>query len=189
MANDTDEIRVYANGGVYTAEVGTTFPATVETAIDANDWTNLGYLSEEGPRFSFGRETVAIKGWQSRYDLRRILTETPTSLTAGLKQWNRESLKMALGEGEYTEDAPGAYRFTPDTSIEWERAVLVEMIDGDDIVRFQFPRMALDGAVEFAGIRTDSSDFDVTLMTLDPGDGIEPFEFTTNIETFAPVGS
>src|SRR5690606_33463866 len=144
--------------------------------------------TEEGPRFSFGRETTSIKGWQSRFDLRRLLTDTPTGLTVGLMQWNRESLKMALGEGDFTEDDPGAYRFTPDPDIEWERAVLVEMKDGLDVVRFQFRRMALDGAVEFAGIRTDSSNFDISLATLDPGDDV-PFDFTTNIEAFAPAGS
>lgn len=188
MTTDSDEIRVYANGGVYVADIDTEFPADIDAPI-GGDWTNLGYLTEEGPRFSFGRETFAVKGWQSRFDLRRILTDTPTGLTTGLKQWNRETLRMALGEGDFTEDAEGAYRFTPDPDVEWERAVLVEMIDGPDVVRFQFRRMALDGAVTFAGIRTNSSDFDVTLATLDPGGDEPPFDFTTNIEAFAPVGS
>lgn len=190
MANEPEEIRVYGDGGVYIADVGTAFPASISDPIDDADWTNLGYLTEEGPRFSFGRETTDLKGWQSLDVLRVLTTALPKSITFDLMQTNVHSLEMALGGGDVTEDAPGEFTFEPaDPSETYEKAIIVEMIDGGVTYRFCYRKAQRDGAVEFAGIRTNSTNFSITMKVLDPGDAEKPYIVQSDDPALTPVGS
>jgi hypothetical protein len=190
MANDSTEVRVYGDGGVYVADVGTEFPASISEAIDLDDWTNLGFLTEEGPRFSFGRETTDLLAWQSMDPIRVLTTAAPKTIAFDLMQSNRHTLEMALGGGTITEPSPGEFEFEPaDPSDIYERALIVEMVDGAFTYRFCYRKVTQDGAVEFAGVRTDSTNFAVTMKVLAADAGEKPYLVQSDDEALAATGS
>lgn len=191
MAKDPSEIRVFSDGGVHLADVGTAFPTSVGDPIDTTDWPHLGFLSEEGPRVSLGMETVDIMTWQSLYAARVIATGRPTTIAFDLMQWNYQTVKVALGGGEITEDLPGEYRIEPPADSEvYEQSMILHTVDGDYNYLWCFERVQREGSVDFAAIRTDSADFTATMKVLDAG-GDLPFFLLTDDPAFADgvVGS
>lgn len=170
MANESNEIRVFGDGGVYIADVGTAFPTDVSTPIDPDSgWTNLGYHTTEGTRFSFGQDTTDLNAWQTLDPVRVLVSAAPTSISFDLMQTNRHSLTLALGGGAITEPTAGLFKFTPaDVSEIYERAVVVELTDGEFNYRYCYTKMSKDGAVEFSAVRTDSTNFSITMKLLAP---------------------
>ena len=110
MALDPDQLVVTGSGRVYAGTVGvSTIPTNVSAAIDVagtDGWVELGYTSEAGVSFSFGRDSKEIKGWQSRNPLRQVVTGTPSSFKCELLQWNHATLRLALGGGSITGSNP-----------------------------------------------------------------------------------
>lgn len=184
MAEESSEVRVFGDGAVYVGAVGTAFPANIGVAIDDADWLNLGYISEEGPRFSFGRETKDIFVWQSFDPVRSIVTKVPKSAKFDLMQTNLHTVKLALGGGTITNQGGDMFKYTPPTSGDIdERAVIVEGIDGDYTYRFCFARGQIQSAVEFSFVREDNVKFPIDMKFLQPDSG-NPFEIYTNDPNF-----
>ncbi len=172
MAQESSEIRVNATGSVYVAPVGTAFPANISAAVSPlAGWVELGFLTEEGPRLSFGRETTDLKAWQSADPVRVLTTDRPKTIAFDLMQHNRHTLTLALGGGTITGTAPN-YVFTPaDDSETYQRALIVEMIDGEFTYRYCFSKVEQDGAVEFSAVRTNSTNFAMSMKVLAPDSG------------------
>ena len=173
MAQESSEIRVNATGSVYVAPVGTAFPTNISAAVSPlAGWVELGYLTEEGPRLSFGRESTDLLAWQSADAVRVLTTSRPKSISFDLMQHNRHTLMLALGGGTVTEPTPGNFLFTPADDAEiYQRALIVELEDGEFNYRYCFSKTEQDGAVEFAAVRTNSTNFAMSMKVLAPDTG------------------
>lgn len=182
MAFDSDEVRVTGTGHVYVADVGTAFPTTVSDPVSHNTgWVELGYCSEEGARFSFGREINNIMAWQAFDPIRKVVTAVPKSVSFDLQQWNQHTVKLALGGGTVTEPATDNYQYEPpDESYLDERALIVEGIDGDYTYRFCYRKALNESGVDFAFVRSDPVLFPITMGILAADDGAKPFLIQTN---------
>lgn len=184
---DSDELVVGGNGSIYTAPLGSTIPASIDVALDG-DWTDLGYVTEDGVTWVDGKSMESIRAWQSFYDLRRIVTSKEGSLAFGLMQWNPDTVKLAFGGGSI--DTAGAgYRYTPpDPSEVDERMMAVEWQDGDKDYRLIFPKGMVSENVETNIVRTAAGLLPITFALLGE-DGVEPFILDTNDPAFAGAGS
>lgn len=181
MSLDSGEVRVFGSQHVYTAPVGTAFPADITEEIDPADWTELGYTSPEGPRFSFGRDIYRVMSSQSFDPLRMVVTALPKTVAFDLLQWNGENLTLALGGGTVTEPSPGAFLYEPpDESEIEERAMIVEGVDGEYTYRFCYRKAANEGGVEFAFVRSAESRFPVTMTVLAADDAEKPFDIQSD---------
>lgn len=182
MAFDSGEVRVTGTGHVYVADVDTPFPDSISEAVaHADGWVELGYCSEEGARFSFGREINNIMGWQAFDPLRKVVTAVPKSVSFDLMQWNQHTVKLALGGGEVSEPVSGEYEYEPpDESFLDERALIVEGIDGDYTYRFCYRKALNESGVEFAFVRSDPVLFPITMGILAADDGAKPFLIQTD---------
>lgn len=190
MSLDSSEVRVAGTGHIYVAPVGTDFPASITEAVDTDDWAELGFVSEGGAKFKFGRDVTDVPAWQSYDPVRKIVTATPKSIAFDLEQWNRETIELALGGGEWTEPSPGEYEFEPPAeSFIDERALIVEMTDGDVNYRFCYRKSTNTAGVEFALVRANAAMFPISMDVLAADAGAKPYFIQSDDPALEAVGS
>lgn len=182
MALESSELVVTGTGHIYVAPVGTAFPASIDAVVSHNvGWIDLGYATEEGARFSFGREINEAFGWQSADPLRLISTRRPKSVAFDLMQWNQHTVQLALGGGTVTEPVSGQYEYAPpaDSYID-ERALIVEGTDGDYTYRFCYRKAFNQATVEFAFVRENPVVFPIDMKILAADGGLSPYIVQTD---------
>lgn len=182
MAFDSAEVRVTGTGHVYVAPVGTAFPTDIASVVSHNTgWVELGYCTEEGARFSFGREINDIMSWQSFDPIRKVVTSIPKSVSFDLQQWNMYTVALALGGGTVTEPTTDRYQYDPPAeSFLDERALIVEGIDGAYTYRFCYRKALNESGVDFAFVRSDPVVFPITMGILAADSGAKPYLIQTN---------
>lgn len=164
MAIDGTEVRVAGAGHVYVAPAGTALPADLEALPAA--WLDLGYVTEDGVGFSFGRETSDLNAWQGS-KIRVLTTAEPASVNFALMQTNKDTLPVAFGGGSIA-TAGGVHTYTPPAAgVNTERAAVIEFTDGDVSYRYCIPRIQLEGAVEFTLVKTGAVTYPLTFGVLD----------------------
>lgn len=190
MAIDGTEVRVAGGGHVYVAAEGTAMPNDL-AALDPTKWTDLGYVTEDGVGFTFGREVTDINAWQGD-KVRVITTKEPASCKFALMQTNADTIKVAFGGGTITTSgsAPNeVYTFTPPaTGINTERAIVIEFSDGTDKYRYCLPRTQIQGTVEFTLTRNGAVTYPLELGILDNGDNPK-FTIVSNDESMKPTNT
>ena len=151
MALDTTEVRSFGFGHVYIADVGETEPADISEAVPAG-WTELGHVSDAGPRFSFGKARSPQVSWQSFPDpVRNLKGAAATTVSFDLLQWNSDTLMLALGGGTWLQDSAGIYTYTPAASDATnEKALIIEASDDDSDYRWIFRRTENQANVDFS---------------------------------------
>jgi hypothetical protein len=170
MALDSAEIRVAGNAHVYVAPVGTAAPTDATTALNAA-FIELGYVSEDGITINAGKTTADIMALQSFDPLRTLVTARELTSAFVLRQWNYETLKLALGGGTVTGTSPN-YKYLPASAeVIDERAFVFEALDGTVIQRWFFRRVMLSESVSIQFTRTTAADLPITLKALAPTSG------------------
>lgn len=174
MSLDTEEIVVTGTGHIYRAPVGTPFPRV--TVAPSTPWVDLGYASENGAAFSFGRSTNPVMGWQSLEPLRIITTQVPKTIAVELLQWNEHTHLTAMGGGTWSEPHTGEFEYDPpDPSFIDEFAYLITGTDGAFEYRIGYKRVMASDKVDFAFVRSAPVQFPVTVSVLAAPDGSVPF--------------
>jgi hypothetical protein len=145
---------VAGTGTVYVAPEGTPMP--VDLAALAAPWVDVGYVSEDGAQFSLSRDTEEIMAWQSAEAVRVLTTAEPKTVTFELLEFDRDALLLAFRGGTFTgAAAPWTYE-PPDAGASDVRALCIDGVDGSYEFRFCFPRVELQGDVEWSLVRTDA---------------------------------
>jgi hypothetical protein len=187
MAIDGSEVRVAGAGHVYVAPAGTAMPTDLGALPAA--WVDLGYVTEDGVGFSFGRESEDLNAWQGD-KVRTLTTRNPASVTFALMQTNSTVLPVAFGGGSVTEsgaDPNKVYKFTPpDASTNTERSLVIEFEDGASIAyRYCIPRSQIEGNVDFTLVRSGALTYPLTMGILDNGNAAK-FTILSNDPKMAP---
>jgi hypothetical protein len=168
MAIDGTEVRVAGAGHVYMAPKGTALPTDLVTPLPA-EWVDLGYVTEDGVGFSFGRETTDLNAWQGS-KVRVLTTAEPASVNFALMQTNEDVLPVVFGGGAVAESGTGTdkvYTFTPPAEgVNTERSCVIEFNDGDISYRYCMSRVQLEGNVEFTLVRTGALTYPLTFGVL-----------------------
>lgn len=185
MSLDATELVVAGTGAVYRAAVGTSMPSDVTTTPSSLSWTNLGYTSENGAKFTFDRKTNPIMGWQSYQPLRVVVNEIPIETEFDLLQWNNDTLETALGGGSFDTQGSGVRYTPPAESFIDEFALIIDGKDGDSSYRFYFPRVMVTDKVEFSFVRSNPVSLPIKVRTLAAPGGGDSYYFDTDDATFA----
>jgi hypothetical protein len=144
---------VAGTGAVYVAPEGTAMP--VDLADPVAPFVNMGYCSEDGVTFTISREQEDIPAWQSLEPVRVLVTSEPKVIAFELLEFDTESLLLALRGGTVAGTTVKTYT-PPDPGAQDVRAMVIDGIDGDYSFRFCFPRVALQGDVEWSLVRSDA---------------------------------
>ncbi len=182
---DGSQVRVAGFQRLLVAPTATAFPDDIDTEPEAA-WIDLGYTTEDGIVFSFGLDTDDLMTSQSLDPVRKLTTARPKTVNGSLRQFNRETLTLALGGGTWTEDG-GTHEFHPaPSSYIDERALMVEFADGAAKARFCGRRTMVSEAVEFTLVNTAGLVFPLTFSVL----AAEPdtYFWQTNAEMLGESG-
>jgi hypothetical protein len=182
MALTPTQARTFSFGHVYAAPVGTAEPTNISAVVDTDDWTELGHISDAGPRFSLGRTTTPKYSWQSFPEPVRVLTGASVKqVSYDLLQWGRESIITALG-GAFTGTTPN-FVYTPD-GIPPERALILELVDGTAKWRWIVRRTVNQAPFDFAATSTELAPIPIQSVFLQPDDDagspVAPYIIQTN---------
>lgn len=184
--NDPSETIIAGKGQVYVAPVGTALPATEAAALNAA-FNGLGYHTEDGASVNQSREVIRHRVWQSKADVRRSSESEAFQVTFALVQWNEQNLPLAFGGGAVTEPSEDHYKYTPPgaNAAEYERALVLDIEDGTDILRFVIPRGTPVEGVESQFTRSQLGALPITFEAMEPDDGTPQWHLLTNSDAFA----
>jgi hypothetical protein len=155
MALEPQHVVVAGTGAVYVAPENTPLPP--DLAALAAPWEDVGYIGEDGTQFTFSREQEEINAWQSADPVRVLVTNEPKTIGFELLEFDRASLLLAFRGGSFSGSA-APYTYTPpDAGTTDVRAMVIDGQDGAQTFRFAFPRVQLQGDLEFSLVRTDAT--------------------------------
>lgn len=140
MALRPEQIIVAGTGNLYWAPEDTPMPTSLTGAIHSA-FSELGYTTEDGAKFTDEKDTNDVRPWQSFYPVRTHITARSGMLEFSLLQWNQATVMLAFGGGAFTEPVPGEFRYTPPEPSELAiRAMVLDFVDGDRNYRFGIER-------------------------------------------------
>lgn len=180
MSLEANEVAVAGTGNIWRAPVGTAFPTNISTAVNETLWTELGYTTEEGARFSFTRNITEFMGWQSMDVLRILTTATPREIAFDFAQFNQNTWATAMGGGTWTGSSPNFEYAPPAASAVDEFALIVGATDGSDHYRWCFRKVMNQSGVDFSLTRSNPIILPVTVKVLAADGGLGPFIFQTD---------
>jgi hypothetical protein len=162
---NAQDVVVAGTGAVYVAPEGTTLPADLVTPLPAA-WIDVGYVSEDGVKFTFDRNQEEVNAWQVSTPVRVLITEEPITIEFELIQFDRDTVLLAFRGGTFTGTAaPWTYE-PPDAGASDVRAITVDAVDGAEHFRFCFPRVQISDAVEMSLVRSDATRLPLTFSVL-----------------------
>jgi hypothetical protein len=184
MAKDATELVVASAGAVYVGPTSATLP-TSPTASLSNDWTELGYVTEDGVALQVEPQIEEFMSWQSRQPVRRELTGQDITVTFSLQQWNSDSVILAFGGGSVTSsNGVYTYNFPGDDEAIDEKALCVEWSDGSRDWRAVFARGNVTDSVETNLTRSELAVLPITFKALEPAAGGAAAYIVTNDAAF-----
>lgn len=188
--NDAEETIIAGTGQAYRAPVGTPLPATAAAAPDTA-FEGLGYHTDDGVSVNQTPEIVEHGAWQSRYPIRRHRQSEEFLITFSLLQWNEINVPFAFGGGEIVDLGGGDIRYNPPAVTDPldERALIVDVIDGDRILRWIVPRGSVTEGVESQFSSTEMAGLQVTFKALEPEDGSPAWYWVSNDDAAFAAGS
>lgn len=186
MALDPTEIRLGISGHVYSAPIGTAFPADAGTAPGVG-WVEHGYLTEDGISVAVASETTDIMAWQSLTAVRTVRTSQEFTATFALMQVNSANLKLAFGGGTIVAAGTGTKFTPPAASAVDERAFMLEVTDGAVVDRYCIARglASMTGEVTFT--KDEASAFTLSVKALTAADGSTYTRLTNDANVTADV--
>jgi len=185
--NNADEITIAANGQVYIAPTSTPLPDDPTEALNAA-FFGLGYISEDGAKFSATPQVTDTNAWQSNQAVRREFTGQELAVTFALLQWNEATVPLAFGGGAITEPSPGVFRydFPQAGDALSEYVMVIDTQDGDKHGRLVIARGNVTDTVETNWKRTEASLLPITFKGLQPTDGgVTAYWLTDDADAFA----
>lgn len=189
MANDASEIVVGANGRVLVAPISADMPDDIESDLSV-DWTEVGFVSEDGVQFTDSKDITDIPAWQSFYPVRKVVSGKTSTIEFAMRQWNRTTVVFAFGGGAVSSvDGVSIYKPPAPGTLD-SRAVCVEWVDGGDTFRLVMPNGIASGDVSPQVVRTAATDLAVSFEatpdgTPDDGDlSTEPWYIITDSDSF-----
>jgi hypothetical protein len=165
--------------GLWVAESGAQAPSE-DTDVDLDTWTAVGYISDdETPTVSQDISTEDITAWQTQGVLRRVLNSRIFSLGFTLIEVNPASMALWFDQA-VPEATEGAFSITlSSTGAQNERAALLQVRDGEKLLRFWFPRAVLTEAGDVTFEKGGETGYPVKLTALDVDGSPGTFERVT----------
>ena len=187
--NDSTETVVGGTGEVYAAPVGTPLPTSPDAALNGA-FVGLGFHTEDGVSVNKTLEVTEHGAWQTKHPIRRDRESEDFQINFSLLQWNENNVPLAFGGGEIVDLGGGGYRYNPPAEGDAldERALVADVIDGDNILRFVVPRGTITEGIESTFRSSEMSALAVAFKSLQPDDNSEAWYYMTNLAGHA-VGS
>lgn len=120
------------SGMFYHAPAGTALPATASETL-AQEWKEVGYVSQDGLSVSVSASTDSIKDWGNR-SVRVFVTESEETAQSTVITTTKETLETVLGTANVSEASGTITASLSLATLPPEEAFLWRMKDGDDMI-------------------------------------------------------
>jgi len=156
-----------ANGaGLMLAPVGTAGPTDGSTAWPAG-WETIGYVHEDGVTLALETENESLKAWQSKTALRTVITGRELTVEFTMLEITPKAMALFFDEDPPTGDASGFTLTVTSEGSANEYAIGIDTKDGDNVLRYIFPRATLAENGEISLVTSDFQGLPVTLSAQD----------------------
>jgi hypothetical protein len=166
MALDASNVRVAVTGAVYADITASATAPTSSTSSLDSDLKDLGYVSEDGITLSLpgGGDSQAIHAWQNGATVRTVRTPSDDNpqLSLTLIETKLEVVEFVFGVEVDDDVADGSFVFDTTTG-RTHAAVVIDVIDDDQLVRIYAPRAIVAEINEVSLTHTDAIGYGVTL--------------------------
>lgn len=122
-----------ASGMFYVAAAGTAIPTTLATL--PTDWTEAGFISEDGMELQLSRDIEDIKDWSNTIR-RTILTDHDEKAAGSCISTTKAALEELFGASNVTETTGSLTVNLSASDLPAVKAYLFVMKDGDDLMCF-----------------------------------------------------
>jgi hypothetical protein len=161
MAND-DLVRVGVTGDIYVAPVGTTLPTNISSPLNAA-FVKVGHVTVDALSEGLSVTSEKIRSWQKKSGVRTVITEFDWTFQFVALESSALVLEMFYG-GASTSTAGGVHTTTIPTEIEAvQKALVIEIIDGDIITRYTSPVAEISDRGDVAHNGSEGTGYDMTI--------------------------
>lgn len=182
-----DAVRVGVTGTVYVAPKGTTLPTDVTTALNAA-FKSVGFISEDALTESLSITMERLKAWQRPVGIRTLTTEVEWTFQFGMLETSPLVLDLYYGGAETTVASGVATTDILAWPTSTQRAMVVEIVDGDVITRYAIPVVEIGEREEVNHSNTEGTIWGVTVNVM--GSSLDEMGFRiTNDPEFIALSS
>lgn len=156
-SNNADQIPITTTAQLYIASPSVTLPAAYSETL-TSAWYNVGYVKEDGVKFTTDREVTTVKSLQSFRPTLMKVTGMSEKVAFDVQQWNDVTFQLAFGGGTITSLGGGQYQYnfpTPQTAVEW--AIILDQTVGAYTYRWIAPRGIVTNSIETTMARKEES--------------------------------
>ena len=189
---NADNVKIGVKGRAYVAPVGTTFPTT-PTAVWGVGWVDLGYMHPDGLEEALGEDRTEIQAWGEEAPVKTRVKSRDGSFKMTFLETTAAMLQLYYAvEADDMTSTPAAVgppavpQFlsfgTGQASPGIERALGIDIIEGDEIERIMIARVDVSDRGNRKRSADDASNFELTFKPLAaPGGGQAVQRFLTNV--------
>lgn len=189
---NADNIKIGVRGRAYVADVGTTFPTT-PYAVWASGWADLGYMHPDGLEEALGEDRTEVQAWGEEAPVKTRIKSRDGSFKMTFLETTAEMLSLyyAVLTDDMTSvpavtGPPAVAQYlsfgTGQASPGIEKALGIDIIEGDEIERIMIARVDVSDRGNRKRSADDSSSFELTFKPLAaPSGGQAVQRFMTNI--------
>ena len=178
---DSENVLVALTGGIVTGPTSATAPTDADSAW-AGDFTDLGYISEDGVTESPSDDSTEIKAWQNGQIVRRMITGSSTTYQFTLIETTADGLELYHKGSVVTPEGGGAASIAVKNPTNDRRSFGIDVIDGDNLVRLYIP----DGEVTERGDIVYKNDeaigYQLTVTAYPDDEGIHTYKFFSSLD-------
>jgi hypothetical protein len=182
-----DAVRVGVTGTVYVAPKGTALPEDVTTPLNAA-FTSVGFISEDALTESLAITTERLRAWQRPVGIRSLTTEVEWTFQFGMLETSPLVLDLYYGGAVSTVDTGVATTEILAWPTSTQRAMVIEIEDGDVLTRYAIPVVEIGEREEVNHSNTEGTIWGVTVNVM--GSSIDQMGFRiTNDPEFVELAS
>jgi hypothetical protein len=149
-------------GQVWVAPVGTPGPTSVSSALHSA-FKDMGFISEEGVKFTEDRQVEARFSWTSLYPKELVIVGRTATVEFALREFNKRAVEFAL-EGSVTSNG-AEWKHDAFNAAAVSKALVIDAADGSSLVRLYFPSGVVEADVESGHSRAGSTDLPVAFSS------------------------
>lgn len=124
--------------------------------------TALGYLSDDGFKIKPERKTDDLKAWQNADVVRTVATESSIEISFELIESKKEVIELFWQSKVTASKDAGSFDISPGATT-GVHALLMDIVDGDQVIRYYFPEAELVDRDEIKGKNGEVYGYGVTL--------------------------
>lgn len=174
MSNDAKKVtagKPMAGGAVHFAPAGTTLPTSASATL-AQDFVDMGYISEDGVTNSNERESEEIKAWGGDVVLTPQTGKTDTFGMTFIESMNVNVLKRVFGEDNVTGDLENGIVIKSNSKELVAGVWVIDMILTEGCLkRIVIPNGKITEVGEVSYTDSDVTGYECTITALPGADG------------------